>query len=118
MGGRLVSAQPGEHRHAHHADYDPQTATDDAGWGKSHTAFGCEQGSCPTCIDGIRPCANSRPGPKSGVRFLVIPTLAIQQLQDSHSVKVPTLPAGVGGDQLLCLSAEISTVEARRDSGH
>ena len=59
---------------------------------------GCEQGSCPTCIDGIRLCANSRPGPKSGVRFLVISTLAIQQLQDSHSVRVPTLPAGVGGD--------------------
>ena len=70
------------------------------------------------CIDRIRLYANSRPGPKSGVRFLMISTLAIQQLKDSHSVRVPTLPAGDWRRQLLCLSAEISGVEAKRDSGH
>ena len=36
---------------------------------------GCEQRSCPMCIDGIRLCANSRPGPKSGVRFHMISTV-------------------------------------------
>ena len=59
---------------------------------------GCEQRSCPMCIDRIRLYDNSRPGPKSGVRFLMISTLAIQQSKDSHNVRVPTLPAGVGGD--------------------
>ena len=58
----------------------------------------CEQRSRPMCIDGICLYANSWPGPKSRVRFLMISTLAIQQLKDSHSVRVPTLPAGVGGD--------------------
>ena len=87
---------------------------------------GCEQGSCPTCIDGIRLCANSRPGPKSGVRFLVISTLAIQQLQDSHTVRVPTLPAGVGGDNFyVCLlryqlskQGEIQVIDGKQDPTH
>ena len=59
---------------------------------------GCEQRSCPMCIDGIHLYANSRSRPKSGVRFLMTSTLAIQQLKDSLGVRVPTLPAGVGGD--------------------
>ena len=59
---------------------------------------GCEQRSCPMCIDRIRLYANSRPAPKSGERFFMMSTLAIQQPKDSHSVRVPTLPAGVGGD--------------------
>ena len=87
---------------------------------------GCEQGSCPTCIDGIRLCANSRPGPKSGVRFLVISTLAIQQLQDSHSVRVPTLPAGVGGDNFyvsllrhqLSKPSGIQVIDGKQDPTH
>ena len=126
MGGRRVSAQSGEQVHAYQAHFDPQPATDKAGQGKDHTAFWVRAEKLPHVHR--QDTSLCQQPTRSQVRG-EIPhdfTLAIQQLKDSHSVRVPTLPAGLGGDNSyvsllryqVSKQSGIQVIDGRQDPTH